>query len=97
LNAASIFEADFMPYLASLVPFVKFIIGFFIVLEMFKENVLKVSIGFFAFFGFFLLDASCYYCSLIYFGYSIISLVLLKNDKHKLTSLNFGEDPYRFI
>ncbi|GAA4274397.1 hypothetical protein U6A24_15605 [Aquimarina gracilis] len=93
----SIFDLEFLEAFAPLVPFEKFVIGFFMILGMFKKKVLKISLGLFGFFTLFLLDASYQYCALIHFGFFITSLILLKNDNDNLSSFDHKKNFYQAI
>ncbi len=93
----SVFNLELLEAFAPLVPFEKFVIGFFMVLGMFKKEVLKASLILFGFFTLFLLDASYQYCALIHFGFFIISFILLKKDNYDFNSLDYKKDSYRVI
>ncbi len=96
-ESVSIFDFEFLKATAPLVPFEKFVIGFFMMLGMFTKKVLAMALVLFGFFSLFLLDASYPYCALIHFGFFLVSFFLLKNNHYDLHSGRYNKDSFQII
>ncbi len=85
-DVVTIFDLSMIEALAPLIPFEEFLIGVFLVMGLFKREVLIVSSILFAFFTAFLLDASHFYCALIYSVLTLLTIILLKNNKYDVNN-----------
>ncbi|WP_281987333.1 MauE/DoxX family redox-associated membrane protein [Aquimarina aggregata] len=96
-DQASIFDIGFIEALAPLVPFEEFVIGIFLVLNIFKRKVLIASIPLFGFFTLFLLDVNQISCAFIYAIFCVTAIILLKKDKYDLYADRNSADSFRMI
>ncbi len=94
---ATVFNIAFIEALAPLVPFEEFVIGMFLILKIFVRKTLIAIIILFTFFTLFMVDADCLTLALIHLFFCGIAIVLLKNDKYDLNSINYDKDSYQVI